>query len=432
MAFAGASTVRFTSRQSAVAALLFTMLLLNYLDRQVLSIVFTQMKAELGLSQSQYTASVNAFLVAYGFMYFGSGLILDRMGARAGVALFVALWSLVSALHGFVGGFTSLLVLRFLLGITEPGGFTGAVKTVAERFSAAQRGLATGIFTSGAGIGALIAPPALVFLTLHFGWRSAFFVTGLLGLAWLPFWWKLLDAPAGQTAALRNQPKISPWVLFRNKQALSFAATRFFGDSTGYFLMFWLPQHLMENKQFSFVMLGMLGWIPYLVKDFGAIAGGYWSSRMVQAGQQAVYSRKFVMSIAGLFVIAGALLESQNAPFMIFTCLVLTSFGMGLWSGNFHNIPADAFPPKVVASVHGLAGSFGAVGGIVFNTLVGQFMATGQSWATFLTLAMLMPLGVLPLWLFVRQDYEAEQRLSNENAAPAESVQKRGQTAFSS
>jgi ACS family hexuronate transporter-like MFS transporter len=419
MAFVGKSKVRFTRRQSGVAALLFTMLLLNYLDRQVLSIVFTQMKVELGLDQGQYTAAVNAFLLAYGFMYFGSGLILDRTGARLGVAIFVALWSLVSALHALVGGFVSLVLLRFLLGMTEPGGFTGAVKTVSERFSAAQRGLATGIFTSGAGVGALIAPPALVFLTVQFGWRSAFLISGLLGFLWLPFWWKLLDAPPEPSPAERNQPKSSPWSLFRDKRALSFAATRFFGDSTGYFLMFWLPQHLMENKQFSFVMLGMVGWIPYLVKDFGAIAGGYWSSRMVEAGQQAVYSRKFVMSVAALFVIAGALLESQNGTWMILLCLVLTSFGMGLWSGNFHNIPADAFPPRVVASVHGLAGSFGAVGGILFNTLVGYFMAAGQSWAVFLMLSLLMPLGVLPLWWLIREDYEPVPALNNTHSDAA-------------
>ena len=430
MALVGRSKVRFTRRQSGVAALLFTMLLLNYLDRQVLSIVFTEMKADLGLTQGQYTAAVNAFLLAYGFMYFGSGLILDRTGARVGVAVFVALWSLVSGLHGFIGGFASLIALRFLLGMTEPGGFTGAVKTVAERFTATQRGLATGVFTSGAGIGALIAPPALVFLTLHFGWRSAFFVSGFLGLLWLPFWWKLLDAPPEETAAQRNQPKVSPWSLFRNRKALSFAATRFFGDSTGYFLMFWLPQHLMQNKKFSFVMLGLVGWIPYLVKDFGAIAGGYWSSRMVEAGRPAVYSRKFVMTIAAVFVIAGAALESQPDPLLVFTCLVLTSFGMGLWSGNFHNIPADAFPPRVVATVHGLAGSCGAIGGIVFNTIVGHFMSTGQSWAIFLTLALLMPLGVLPLWLFLREDYQPAPPLSSENEAKSNSVHKRGQTAF--
>jgi ACS family hexuronate transporter-like MFS transporter len=406
MPFVGRSAVRFSRRQSGVAALLFTMLLLNYLDRQVLSIVFSQMKTDLGLSQGQYTTAVNAFLLAYGFMYFGSGLVIDRTGARVGVAIFVALWSLVSALHGFVGGFVSLIVLRFLLGMTEPGGFTGAVKTVAERFTPAQRGLATGIFTSGAGVGALIAPPALVYITLHFGWRSAFIITGSLAALWLPFWWKLLDAAPVAASVERDRPRISPWSLFRNKQALSFAATRFFGDSTGYFLMFWLPQHLLQNKKFSFVMLGMVGWIPYLVKDLGAITGGYWSSRLVAGGKQAVYSRKFVMTIAGLFAIAGACLESQQDAWLVFACLILTSFGMGLWSGNFHNIPADAFAPPVVATVHGLAGSFGAIGGIVFNTMVGYFMTTGQSWAIFLTLALLMPLGVLPLWLFVRQDYQ--------------------------
>jgi len=406
MPFVGKSGVRFSRYQSGVAALLFTMLLLNYLDRQVLSIVFTQMKADLGLSQGQYTTAVNAFLLAYGFMYFGSGLILDRTGARIGVAVFVALWSLVSALHGLVGGFVSLIVLRFLLGITEPGGFTGAVKTVAERFSPTQRGLTTGIFTAGGGIGALIAPPALVFLTLHFGWRSAFVVSGLLGALWLPFWWNLIDLSPAESTAGNNRPKVSPWSLFTDRKALSFATTRFFGDSTGYFLMFWLPQHLIQNKKFSFVMLGMLGWIPYLVKDLGAIAGGYWSSKLVAAGWQAVFSRKFVMTIAGAFAIAGACLESQQDAWLVFACLTLTSFGMGLWSGNFHNIPADAFPPPVVATVHGLAGSFGAIGGIVFNTLVGHFMTTGQSWAIFLTLALLVPVGVLPLWLFVRQDYQ--------------------------
>jgi MFS transporter, ACS family, hexuronate transporter len=186
--------------------------------------------------------------------------------------------------------------------------------------------------------------------------------------------------------------------------------------------MFWLPQHLLQNKEFSFAMLGLVGWVPYLIKDFGAIAGGYWSSRMIEGGRPAVFSRKFVMSIAALFAAAGAALESQSGPLLLFACLVLTSFGMGLWSGNFHNIPADAFPPRVVATVHGLAGSFGAVGGIVFNTLVGHFMSTGQSGAIFLTLALLMPLGVLPLWLFLRDDYQPAEPATGEETKAATGV----------
>lgn len=420
MAFHSHSQVRFSPQQSGIAALLFVMLLLNYLDRQVLSILFIEMKRDLGFNQAQYTAAVNAFLAAYGVMYFGSGLILDRVGARVGVAVFVTLWSIVSALHGFVETFGVLLALRFLLGVTEPGGWTGAVKTVSERFSPVQRGLASGIFTSGAGVGALIAPPALVFLTLHFGWRSAFVVTGVLGLIWVPFWWKALaSAPeTGQTSAA-NDPKPSPWSLFHDRRALSFTATRFFGDSTGYFLMFWLPQHLLQNKKLTFVMLGLIGWIPYLIKDIGAVFGGYASSRMIEAGRGALYSRKCLMTIAALLVAAGAALEASAEPVFIALCLLLTSFGMGLWSGNFHSIPADGFHPRIVASVHGLAGSFGAIGGIIFNTLVGHFMSTGQTGYVFLALALLMPLGVLPLWLFVKHDYQPSQAAGGALESPS-------------
>jgi MFS transporter, ACS family, hexuronate transporter len=405
------SAVKFDKGQRWIAGLLFVMLLLNYLDRQVLSIVFFEMKKDLGFTQWQYTAATNAFLTAYALMYVGSGLVLDRIGARYGVALFVLLWSLVSALHGLVGGFTGLLVLRFLLGVTEPGGWTGAIKTVSERFTAPQRGLANAIFTSGAGAGALIAPPALVFLTQYYGWRSAFILTGICGLLWLPFWWRASAAPSKamvETAAAPKPTGIPLWELLRNRRALAFAATRFFGDSTGYFLMFWLPQHLMQNKKFSFVLLGLVGWIPYLIKDVAAIFGGYLSSRMVAAGKPAVYSRKIMMSIAAVLVAGGAAAEHYDHPVLIFLCLLLTSFGMGMWSGNFHSIPGDAFPHRVVATVHGMAGSCGAVGGVLFNTLVGYLMVTGQVWGIFFTLALLMPLGVLPLWLWVREDYVPE------------------------
>jgi len=316
------------------------------------------------------------------------------------------LWSLVSAMHGIVSGFGPLLALRFLLGITEPGGWTGAIKTVAERFTAPQRGLANSIFTSGAGAGALIAPPAMVFLTQHYGWRSAFVVTGICGLLWLPLWWRATASSAAAAPEPAARPTFGTFVeLLRNRQALAFAITRFFGDSTGYFLMFWLPQHLIQNKKFSFLLLGLVGWIPYLVKDIAAIFGGYMSSRMVAQGKPAVYSRKLMMSIAGVLVIAGSILEPYDGALPIVLCVLFTSFGMGMWSGNFHSIPGDAFPHRVVATVHGMAGSCGAIGGVLFNTLVGYFMATDQVWAVFFTLAMLMPLGVLPLWPCVRKDY---------------------------
>src|SRR5947208_2757733 len=180
--------VAFNRQQALVAVLLFLMIVLNYLDRQILSVLAPVMRKELGLSQPDYAFALNAFLLSYAFMYVGSGLVLDRIGSRKGLAVFVALWSVASGLHAAIRGLAGLVVFRFLLGLAEPGGWTGAVKTVSERFSSAQRGLATGIFTTGAGIGAVIAPPLIVFFSLTYGWRFAFLAASVAGLLWVPCW----------------------------------------------------------------------------------------------------------------------------------------------------------------------------------------------------------------------------------------------------
>ena len=180
--------IAFSRQQALLVALLFLMIVLNYLDRVILSLVSPMMRQELGMTQVQYAHAVNAFLLAYGLMYLGSGLVLDRVGYRAGLGLFVGFWSLACGLHAAIGGFVSLVVFRFLLGVAEPWGWTGAVKTVSQHFAPAQRGLASGIFTSGASVGSLIAPPLVVFLSLRFGWRSAFLIAGVAGLLWIPAW----------------------------------------------------------------------------------------------------------------------------------------------------------------------------------------------------------------------------------------------------
>ena len=394
--------ITFNREQILVAALLFLMILLNYLDRQILSVLAPVMRKELGLSQMDYATAVNAFLLAYAFMYAGSGLVLDRIGSRRGLAIFVTLWSVASALHATVGGLAGLLVFRFLLGVAEPGGWTGAVKSVAERFTATQRGLASGIFTSGAGVGALIAPPLIVFLSLRYGWRFAFLVVSAAGLAWVPLWLeatrRTLTAPQRQTRGIAEL--LSP---LGDRRVLPFVATRFFGDSSAYFFLFWLPEYLVTTKNFSFRMLGAVGWIPFLWSDIGAVAGGYLSGRLVQAGRSPLLSRKVMMTVAPVLVALGVLLQTFSSGWAFIVSLSLATFGVGIWSGNLHSVPADAYPARMVATVHGLAGSAGSVGGILFNTLVGYFSARGNYSVIFLVLVLLEPLGVLPLWLWLRE-----------------------------
>ena len=391
----------FSRQQWIIAVLLFFMILLNYLDRVVLSLLSPVIRAEFHLTQLDYAVAVNAFLIAYGVMYLGSGLVLDRIGSRTGLGLFVGLWSAACVLHAAISGFYSLVFYRFLLGVFEPGGWTGAVKTVSERFAPAQRSLAAGIFTSGAGIGSVIAPPLVIWLSLHYGWRSAFLVAGLAGLLWLPLWSRATrqsqpSAGAAPTPVLTLLPR-----LLRSPRSLAYVVMRFFGDTTGYFFLFWLPEYLVTSKGFTLQDVGSLAWIPFLWNDLGALSGGYASGRLVEWRQRPIEARKIMMSVAALFVLVGSLLQNATGFAGVLIAVSLCTFGVGVWAGNMHAVAADGFPQAEVATVHGLAGSAGAVGGILFNTLVGHLSMSGDYFFAFLILVVLQPLGVGALWLWL-------------------------------
>jgi ACS family hexuronate transporter-like MFS transporter len=392
-----------SARQWFIAILLFLMILLNYLDRVVLSLLSPTIREEFALSQMDYAMAVNAFLVAYGVMYFGSGIVLDRLGSRMGLGLFVGLWSLACALHAAITGLFSLIVYRFALGLFEPGGWTGAIKTVAERFTPVQRGLAAGIFTSGAGIGSLIAPPLVIWMSVQYGWRSAFLISGLAAVIWLPFWFYATRGAAARTAEItadRSLQKVVPRIL-RNPSALAYLATRFFGDTTGYFFLFWLPEYLVTSKGFTLIQVGSLAWIPFLWNDLGALLGGYCSGRILQVRSRPLEAKKIMMSIAAMFVLAGSLLQNGSTMIEVLLAVSLCTFGVGVWAANMHAVAAEAFLESEVATVHGLAGSVGAVGGILFNTLVGHFSTQGDYFYAFLVLVTLQPLGVGALWLWM-------------------------------
>jgi len=408
--------LRFNPQQVWIAALLFFMIFLNYLDRQILSILAPIMHKEIGLSQTQYAWAVNAFLFSYAWMYTGSGLILDRLGSRSGLPLFVAFWSLACGLHATIQGFAGLLVFRFLLGITEPGGWTGAVKTVSEQFNTAQRGLATGVFSTGASIATLVAPPLVVFLSLHYGWRMAFLIPSVIGLLWVPFWLRFANRPAAnyQGEGAPGSPRLKDLLQFlRDRRVLAYVVARFFGDSSGYFFLFWIPEYLVSTKNFSFAMLGSLGWIPFLANDIGPLTGGYLSGRLVQAGRTPLFSRKLIMTLGSILVAIGALCQSASQTWIVLVFLSISTFGTGVYAGNLHALPADAYPFKSVATIYGIAGSAGAVGGILFNTLVGHFSARGDYFVVFVALVLLEPLAVAALWMWLREPRDHREPCPN-------------------
>src|SRR5947208_932118 len=178
-----------------IAALLFLATTINYADRLALSVVSSDLRREFSMTEQDYSYVLTAFLLAYAIMYAGSGYLIDRLGTRVGFSVFIFTWSLAAMLHGFARGKWSLGACRFLLGLGEPGNWPAAAKAVAEWFPANQRALGIGIFNAGSSMGSALAPWAVTFVTLHYGWRSAFYFTGSIGFLWLAAWLVLYQPP---------------------------------------------------------------------------------------------------------------------------------------------------------------------------------------------------------------------------------------------
>ena len=253
-----------------IAGLLLAATVINYTDRLTLSVVIPDVRRHLFLSDEDYAQIVSIFLFAYAIMYAVSGYVVDRLGTRKGFAIFISTWSVAEILHGFARGKWSLAFCRFLLGLAEPGNFPAATKAIAEWFPADQRGMGVGIFNAGSSLGAAIAPPVAAFLTLRYGWRSAFIFTGALGLGWLVVWlvlyepphknrWlrekeyleiKDLVRPAEETQPARGD-RLNWRRVLKSRQCYSLMLARFFTDPVIYFIIFWLPLYLHQARGFS-------------------------------------------------------------------------------------------------------------------------------------------------------------------------------------
>ena len=235
------------------------------------------------------------------------------------------------------------------------------------------------------------------------------------GLIWIPIWLRVTKNAQPVTAGDDRPVPLREALprLLRNPRALAFMGTRFFGDTTGYFFLFWLPEYLTSSKGFSLATVGKFGWIPMALSDLATLGGGYFSSRLIAAGYPVLFSRKVAMTSAAIFVILGTMFQAATGTWPVLFSVSLCTIAVGIWSANLHAVPADAVDQNEVASVHGLAGSAGAVGGILFNTLVGYLSAQGNFFLVFVVLSMLMPLGVAPLWIWMRDAKPVKPALSS-------------------
>jgi ACS family hexuronate transporter-like MFS transporter len=375
-----------------ICALLFAATTINYIDRQVLGVLAPDLGRLIGWSEIQYSNIVTAFQAAYAIGLVCAGAVIDRLGTRLGYALAICIWSAAAMSHALVRTVLGFGIARFVLGLGEAGNFPAGIKTVAEWFPRGERALATGIFNAGANIGAILAPLIVPWVAVEWGWQYAFLCTGLLSATWLVIWLKQYRAPAQhrnvsarELAYIRSDPpepaeKI-PWAsLLRYRQTWAFAAAKFMTDPIWWFFLFWLPKFLNSEYGLTLTALGPPLIAIYLMSDVGSIAGGWIAARFIQRGWSVNRARKSAMLICALAVVPIVFAAGAHNLWLAVGLIGLATAGHQGWSANVFTLTSDMFPPRAVASVVGLGGFGGAVGGMMISTFTGFLLQSTGSY----------------------------------------------------
>ncbi len=350
--------------------LVFFATVVNYLDRQTLSVAAPVIIEQFHLSNVEYSRIIFAFMLAYTVMNGISGPMVDRLGTKLGYAVCIGWWSIAAMLHALARGAFSFGALRFLLGMGEAGNWPAAVKVVAEWFPPKERALASGIFNSGSAIGAVVAPPLVAWIILKSGWQSAFLMVGGVGLIWLLIWLLVYYTPPNAQTGIARRP-VPVWKLLRTPWVRQFTASKIFSDPAWYFYIFWFPQYLKSARGFDIAAIGKYAWIPFLTAGAGNLLGGVCAAALLNRGITVTWARKIsVMLFAALMTSAIPAVLVSN----VFVSIGLISTATLGYSGALANMlamPADRFPGSTVGSVWGIASMGAGFGGMVFSLLTG-------------------------------------------------------------
>lgn len=383
-----------------IAILVCVAIAISYLDRQTLPVAIKAISRDIPLSNQQFSYLQSAFLVSYAFMYAGGGKLTDALGTRRGFTWIMVFWSLACLSHGFATSFAMLAMSRFLLGMGEGGGFPAATRVVAEWFPVQERATAMGMINAGTAVGAVAAPPMIAIILTYTNWRWIFFVTGAIGLLWT-LWWKLAYFTPQQHPRLSEEerntiesamqsslsaPKLS-WVrLLGVREAWGLVTAKFLSDAAWYFYLFWLPKYLYDARGFDIKAVGTLAWIPYAAAGVGSLAGGAFSSNLVQRNFSVDTARKVALGLSAA-VMPFILLVPHVRVSWALAIFSLAYFGQQSWSTLVMVLPTDLFPSSVVGAVAGFVGFGGAMGGIVFGQIVGYLLDHGFGYGVVFKLA---------------------------------------------
>lgn len=401
-----------------IASLLLLLSVLNYVDRQALSILATTIQRELGLSDKEYARVGQAFLLCYTVAYFVSGRIVDRIGPRIAEAAFVVWWSVANMLTAFASSFASLIGFRALLGLGEPGHYAVSAKVVGQWFPAKEKGIAVGLYTMGGTLGAASAAPLVAWLTISHGWRAAFVITGASGLVLALVWWIAYRHPSAHpwmgakeadylqergvigasTASVAPRPfrEIITW-----KPLWLIMATRMLTDPVWYFYLVWFAKYLQEQRGYTLGDVGSRLWLVFVAADIGCLSAGFLAAGLIRRGIPAVFARLRVMTCAAVVLALSFVVPLADGAMWPLLWASLFAGCVMLFMSCAVALPIDIFPASSLGSVQGLIGMCGSLGGMVSTGLVATIIGSYSYNTVFTIMSFLHPIAIVALLILM-------------------------------
>ncbi|OUL59970.1 MFS transporter [Flavobacterium sp. AJR] len=369
-----------------ILALLFFGTTINYIDRQVIGLLKPTLEREFHWTETDYSNIVMAFSAAYAIGLIGFGRWIDKIGTKLGYAVSVFFWSVAAVAHAFAKSTFGFGLARVGLGVAEAGNFPAAIKSVAEWFPKKERALATGIFNSGANVGAVVAPIMVPAILGAYGWQEAFVITGAIGFIWLIFWWKYYETPArhkkiskeefdyihsDNEVVSETEVPVKWTALFKVKQTWAFIFGKLLTDPVWWFFLFWLPSYFSETFNLDLKKPSLPLVIVYTATTIGSIGGGYLSSYLIKKGWNVQRARKTTMFFIAVCVLPIMLAQFTKNIWVAVGLISLAAAAHQAWSANIFTTVSDYFPKKDISSVVGIGGMAGSVGGILFPLAIG-------------------------------------------------------------
>jgi MFS transporter, ACS family, hexuronate transporter len=409
-----------------ICALVFFATTVNYLDRAVISLLKSTLTKEMSWDDADYANVELAFKIAYAIGLLVAGRIIDKIGTKIGYALATVIWSFAAMGHALARGVTGFIIARSVLGVSEAGNFPAAIKTVAEWFPKKERAFATGLFNSGANVGAILAPLTVPFIAKAWGWQWAFIITGAFGFIWLILWFIYYEVPQRQKKLSQAEydyihsdidekgdteatgPKLS-WVrLLGYKQTWAFAIGKFLTDPIWWFYLFWLPDFLESEYKLKITGVALPVALVYTMSTIGSIGGGWLPMNMIRNGWPVFKARKTSMLLYAFLVVPIIFAQILGGMNMWFAILIigLAAAAHQAWSANIFTTVSDMFPKNSTASVTGIGGMFGALGGILLTWLVQknlfvQYRALGKIEMAYYIMFAICASAYLLAWLII-------------------------------